>query len=260
MDSRLEKVKHVFLDMDGTIYNGSVLFPTTIPFLDFLTSRGIGYTFVSNNSSRSTAEYIAHMEHFGIPVTAENFYTSADYAIDYLKQNYPEYRRVYVLGVKSLKKTFEDAGFVMDDEKPDAVVVGFDRELTFERLCKAAYFLRCGVPGFATHPDLFCPTNEPTWLVDCGAMTACLELSTNTKIHVLGKPDPGMLRAAAARKGFTADQVLMAGDRLSTDIALGQYAGAVTCQILPCADFNPPPEIKPDFVLNNLGELQALWQ
>ncbi len=260
MDQRLKKIRQVFLDMDGTIYKGNVLFPTTIPFLDFLKSKGIGYTFLSNNSSRSTAEYMAHMEHFGIPVTADNFYTSTNYAIDYLQQNHPDCRKVYVLGVASLRQSFADAGFILDKEKPDAVVVGFDRELTYERLCRAAYFLRCGIPGFATHPDVFCPTNEPTWLVDCGAITACLEKATNTKIHVLGKPDPGMLRAAAAKKGTPIDQCLMAGDRLSTDIALGQYAGAVTCQILPSADFDVPPDIKPDFVLNNLGELQALWQ
>lgn len=81
------------------------------------------------------------------------------------------------------------------------MIVGFDSLLTYETLCRAAWFLRKGVPGFATHPDAYCPTDRSTWLVDCGAITACLECATGKKLRVLGKPDPGMLREAANRRG-----------------------------------------------------------
>ncbi len=261
MSSKLSDVRQVFLDMDGTIYHGGVLFPTTIPFLDFLTGRGIGYTFLSNNSSYGHEEYIARLAAFGISTGKDNFYISTDYAIDYLKRNHPELKRVFILGMPCLARAFEAAGFRIDEVSPQAVIVGFDRELTYRRLCRAAWFLRQGVPGFATHPDVFCPTDQPDWLVDCGAVTACLEKSTNTKIKVLGKPDPGMLTEAAARKNTPAGQVMMIGDRLATDIALGQNAGAVTCHIFtPGADLIVPDNIKADFTVKNLGELQKIWE
>ena len=257
----LTRVRQVFLDMDGTIYHGSELFPTTIPFLDFLKSNGIGYAFLSNNSSYGHEDYMARLARFGSETGPENFYISTDYAIDYLKRNHPEIRRIYPLGMPCMTAMFEEAGFEVDDASPQAVIVGFDRLLTYEHLCRAAWFLRRGVIGFATHPDVFCPTDEPTWLVDCGAITACLEKATNTKLKVLGKPDPGMLREAAARKGVSVENVLMCGDRLATDIAIGVNAGAVTCQIVtPGADLIVPDGIVPDYAVKDLGGLQAIWQ
>ena len=74
MEQRLKNVRQVFLDMDGTIYHGSRLYPTTIPFLNFLKSRGIGYKFLSNNSSFSTAEYVSKLGRLGIDAAADEFY------------------------------------------------------------------------------------------------------------------------------------------------------------------------------------------
>lgn len=260
MHPRLSAIRHVFLDMDGTIYHGSELFPTTIPFLEFLKHRGIGYTFLSNNSSYGPEEYIARLAGFGISTGPEHFYISTDYAIDYLKRNHPEIQRIHPFGMPCMEKAFAAAGYRIDSETPQAVIIGFDRTLTYEKLCRAAWFLRNGIPGFATHPDVYCPTDQKTWLVDCGAITACLERAANVRIQVLGKPDPGMLREAAARKHTPVEQVLMIGDRLATDMALGKNAGALTCHILtPGADLVPPDNIIPDLAVGNLGELQQIW-
>jgi len=260
MQGLLKNVRHVFLDMDGTIYHGGVLFPTTRPFLAFLEGKGIGYTFLSNNSSYGHREYMERLAKFGIAARPEQFYISTDYTIDYLRRKHPEYSRFFVLGMPCLREMFEEAGFECVEENPQAVVVGFDRSLTYERLCRCAWFLRQGVPGFATHPDVFCPTDAPTWLVDCGAITACLETATNTRLTVLGKPDPGMLREASVRLGLDVRNTLMVGDRLATDMSLGLNAGAVTCHIVtPGADLVPPPGIHPDYAVANLGELQSQW-
>lgn len=257
----LAKVKQVFLDMDGTIYHGGHLYPTTIPFLTFLKEHGIGYRFLSNNSSFSTAEYAAKLNRLGIPATEDMFYISTDYTIDYLKGNHPEIRRVFVLGMPCIYPAFEAAGFTVTEEAPDAVIVAFDRQLTYERLCRAAYFMKKGLPGFATHPDVFCPTDQETFLVDCGAFIACLETATGCKLKVLGKPDPGFLRAAAARCGADPGETLMAGDRLSTDIRLGIQAGAMTCRVAgPGADTTFVPGVEADITVDNLGELLPLWE
>ena len=257
----LAAVKQVFLDMDGTIYEGGRLFPTTVPFLRFLKNRGVGYAFLSNNSSFSKAQYVDKITRIGIPCTEDDFYISTDYTIDYLHRHHPETKRIYLLGMKCIFPQFEQAGFVIDEEDPQAVIVAFDRELVYERVCRAAWFLRRGVPGFATHPDPFCPTDRPTWLVDCGAITKMLETATNTKLKVLGKPDPGLIVEAARRRGATPDQALMVGDRLSTDIAVGVNAGAVTCHITGTNnDLIVPEGIVPDFAVRNLGELQEIWE
>ena len=258
----LNKIRQVFLDMDGTIYHGRTLYPTTLPFLRFLEGRGIGYTFLSNNSSRSLKEYVKKLSGMGIETDEEHFYTSTEYCIDYLGKNHPEIRRLYVLGMESIFPAFETAGYEIDDRTPQAVIAAFDRSLTYEKLCRAAWFLKQGVPGFATHPDVFCPGNEPyCFLVDCGAITKALETATGVKLKVLGKPDPGILLAAAARRNVSIDACLMAGDRLATDIAVGVNAGAMTCRVNgPGADLTPAEGVVPDLEVRDLGELQKMWE
>ena len=257
---KLSRVRHVFLDMDGTIYKGNHLFPTTVPFLEFLREGGIAYTFLSNNSSVSVEEYASKLKHLGIAAEPGEFYTSTEYAIDYLRRHHPEIRKIFLLGMASIVPAFLEAGFEFDDGNPEAVIAAFDRTLTYDKLCRAAYFLHRGVPGFATHPDVFCPTDQETWLVDCGAITKALEVSTGKTIKVLGKPDPGMLRAAAARHGVHPGECLMIGDRLSTDIALGVNAGALTCRILSAdSEHTDVSGIVPDYAVRDLGELQEIW-
>ncbi len=258
---KIRNIRQVFLDMDGTIYHGNTLFSSTKPFLHFLQERQINYAFLSNNSSYSTTQYIDKLQKMGLTVTADKFYVSTDYLIDYLRLNYPSYKKIFLLGVAGIRPIFEAEGFTLVEDHPDAVAVAFDRELTYERLCRAAYFIKQGVPGFATHPDPFCPTDQPTFLPDCGALTACLETATGSRLSVLGKPDPGMLQAAAKRYKVAINGCLMIGDRLATDIAAGVNAGCATCRITgPGSDQTDVAGIVPDWSFDDLWQLQIFWQ
>jgi len=257
------KIRQVFLDMDGTIYEGSRLFDCTLPFLGFLRERGIGYAFITNNSSYSTPEYVAKLERMKVPAKAENFYTSTDFTIDYLKERHPEIHTLYWFGMPEPGRHLTDAGFELVDENtvPDAVLLGFDRDVTYAKLCRSAYLLQQGVPGFATHPDPVCPSDLPTCLIDCGAITHCLEYATGVKLKVLGKPQPDMLRLAAQRRGLVPEQCMMVGDRLKTDIAVGRNANAYTAWI---SDVPFVPELeeakRPHLTVASLAVLQQIWK
>src|ERR1035437_3592389 len=162
----LRKIRHVALDMDGTIYNGASLFGTTIPFLALLKNLGIGHTFLTNNPSKSTAEYLAHLSKMSIKATAEQLYTSTHASIDFLKNKWPQVRRLFVLGTPGLGEELAAAGFTLTTDNPkdcpDAVLVGFDTTLTYARLCRAAWWIKQGRPYFATNPDRVCPPNQTT--------------------------------------------------------------------------------------------------
>ena len=90
MNRRLNKIRHVALDMDGTIYKGGTLFATTDPFLELLGKLGIGYTFLTNNPSKSVTDYLSHLEELGIPATQEQLYTSAQATIEFLHEKWPD--------------------------------------------------------------------------------------------------------------------------------------------------------------------------
>ena len=231
------KIKHVALDMDGTIYLGSQLFPFTHAFLQTLTDNGIGYSFLTNNPTRSLADYILKLRKLGIEATDEEVYTTAVATIEYLKAQMPDVKRLYVVGTPSMMREFEEAGFELapaeTDTLPDALIVAFDTTLTYEKLCHASWLASQRIPYIATNPDRVCPTDQPTVLVDCGSLCQCIEHATGrTPDLVIGKPNPDMLSGICRRYGLKPDEVAMCGDRIYTDVATARNAGALGVLVL----------------------------
>lgn len=264
MDVRLSRIRHVALDMDGTLYLGKQLFPWTLDFLKTLRDKGIGYTFLTNNPTRSVADYLAKLAGMGIEASEDNMLTTSLAAIDYIKQQWPQARRLFMLGTPSMVSQFGKAGFSAcsdsADDRPDVLVVAFDTTLTYERLCRAAWWASQGVPYIATNPDRVCPTEHPTVLVDCGSLQKCIEAATGrAPDKVLGKPDPEMLLGIMRRHGLRPEEVAMVGDRLYTDIAMARNAGAMgilvlsgetTLEMVEAGDF------KPDLIFDNVGKMK----
>ena len=237
LQERLGRIRHVALDMDGTIYMGMTLFDYTRPFLQRLRELGITYSFLTNNPSTSIADYLHKLEGMGITATEEEMYTTALATIDYIRSHYPEARRLYLLGTPSMIGEFERAGFEATtdsaDDRPDVVVVAFDKTLEYSRLCRAAWWVQQGLPYIATNPDRVCPTDLPTVLVDCGSICKCIEHATGRRPDiVLGKPDPNMLTGVQSRYGVRPDEVAMVGDRIYTDIEMAHNAGAFGVLVL----------------------------
>ena len=266
---RLSHIRHVALDMDGTIYMGQSLFPYTRPFLQSLREMGISYSFLTNNPSTSIADYLKKLAGMGIEATKEEMYTTALATIDYIRTRYPDARRLFILGTPSMTEEFVRAGFEPTaqsaDDRPDAVVVAFDKTLEYDRLCRAAYWVQQGLPYVATNPDRVCPTDQPTVLVDCGSICKCIEHATGRQPDiVLGKPDPTMLAGVQTRYGVSADEVAMVGDRIYTDIEMAFNAGAFGVLVLSgetTLDVADKAPRQPDLIAENisvLGELLAL--
>lgn len=231
------RIRHVALDMDGTIYLGSQLFPWTKGFLQKLTDNGIGYSFLTNNPTRSLDDYVKKLHGMGIEATRDEVYTTAVATIDYIKTHFPQVRRLFVLGTPSMIGEFEAAGFEMcaddPDDRPDVLVVAFDTTLVYPRLCRASWWAAQGVPYIATNPDRVCPTDQPVILVDCGSICACIEHATGRKPDiVIGKPNPDMLRGIMDRYGYRPDEIAMCGDRIYTDVAMARNAGALGVLVL----------------------------
>lgn len=231
------KIRHVALDMDGTIYLGSTLFPFTKSFLSGLDELGITYSFLTNNPTRSIGDYIAKLARLGIEATPENMYTTAVATIDYIKAKMPEVKRLYVVGTPSMEAEFERAGFELtpDDaaELPECLVLAFDTTLTYGKLCRAAYLASKGIPYIATNPDRVCPTDQETVLVDCGSLIKAIEHATGRYPDlVIGKPNPDMLSGIRYRYGLEADEIAMCGDRIYTDVAMAVNAGALGVLVL----------------------------
>ena len=237
MKRGLQHIRHLALDMDGTIYKGSTLFDFTRPFLNSLTEMGIGYTFLTNNPSKSVKDYLIKLKGLGIEADETQLYTSTQCTIEYLKQHYPTATRIFPLGTPSMFEEFKRAGYTICEDshldEPEIVVVAFDMTLTFSRLGRAAWWINNGKPFIATNPDYICPTDQPSVWVDCGALCDCLKSATGRGPDaVLGKPHPNMLRGILERHELKPSELGMVGDRTYTDMEMARRAGAAGMLVL----------------------------
>lgn len=263
---QLARIKHVALDMDGTIYMGSNIFPFTIPFLNRLKSMGITYSFLTNNPSKSIDDYLKKLAKMGINATKEEIYNTTIATIDYIHAHYPDARKIFFLGTPSMISQFEDVGFISTadsaEDKPDIIVAAFDMTLQYSRLCRAAWWISQNIPYIATNPDRVCPTNEKTILVDCGSICKCLESATGKQPDItLGKPDPNMLLGIQQQMHLKPEEIAMVGDRIYTDIAMAHNANAFGCLVLSgetTIEIAKQAPRQPDLIVQNIWELGEL--
>lgn len=263
---RLRNIRHVALDMDGTIYNGSTLFPFTVSFLQSLRELGIEYSFLTNNPSKSIDDYLSHLKDMGIVATRSELYTTALASIEYLRKNHPEVKRLFILGTPSMISEFEAAGFepTQNDptDTPDAVVIGFDSTLEYSRLCRAAWWISKGLLYVATNPDRVCPTDEPVILLDCGSICAALKHATGkTPDVVIGKPNPRMLDGIIQNHNLHPSQIAMVGDRIYTDLKMAHDAKTLGVLVLSgetTLEVAEQSDIKPDIIAKDLSEFEQM--
>ena len=259
--SLLTKIKCFLMDMDGTIYLGNQLLPGAKDWLDLLDRLGLAYYFLTNNSSRSRVEYAQKLTRLGLDISEEVIFTSGEATAIYLQDSLPG-ASLYVVGTVPLIREFERHGIKINNSDPDAVVLGFDTTLTYDKLWKLCDLVVAGKPYIATHPDINCPT-ETGFKPDIGAMIELIATSTGRRPDiVVGKPNAPLVTALAEKTGFPLDAHCMVGDRLYTDIALGKW-GIITALVLSgetrAQDLAGSP-FKPNFIVQGIEEMKDLLQ
>lgn len=224
----MAKYKGYFIDLDGTIYQGTKQFPAGKRFIERLQASGTDYLFVTNNSTK-TPEMVAQnlTENHGITTTSAQVYTSAMATADYLA-TLPEIKRVLVIGENGLRTAVAQKGFeIVTNEPADAVVMGIDRQFTYDRLVQATFAIQHGAKFIATNVDTNLPT-EAGLQPGAGSLIAALQTATQTEPVVIGKPFAVIMDGALALTGHTKDEVIMVGDNYNTDILAGINAGIDT--------------------------------
>ena len=183
----LRQAQGFILDMDGTFFLGERLLPGGLEFLALLNRLNLPFSFLTNNTSRSQADYVTKLTGFGVQEADARVFTAGDAAIRYLREHF-DGKGICLIGTRSLRKDFRAAGVRLEERKPAAVVLGYDTELTYAKLVRLCAFVRQGLPYFATHADVNCPTPRGP-IPDVGAMMALVEKSTGgCRIKSSGSP------------------------------------------------------------------------
>ena len=255
----ISRINLFLFDMDGTLYLGNHLYDFTMELLQTIRSKGKKYLFMTNNSSRSVADYVKKLEKLGIAATEEDFITSSQATAYYLKLHHSG-ARLYVCGTNSLKEELRREGFVVTEnlEEVDCIVMGFDTELTFKKLEDVSKLLLTGdYPYIATNPDYVCPTEFGS-VPDCGSVCDMIYNATGKRPVVIGKPTALMPELAMRRHSFGREETAVIGDRIYTDIKSGLNAGITGILVMSgettreILDASPD---KPHLVLQDAGEM-----
>jgi len=256
----LSRMKLFLFDMDGTLYLGDRIFNFTQELLDTIRAQGKKYLFVTNNSSRSVDDYVRKLAKMGIPAAREDFMTSSQ-ATAYYLHKYHEGKTLYVCGTESLKAELRSEGFLVttDLAQVECIVMGFDTELTFQKLHDVSYLLLTNkdIPYIATNPDLVCPTEFGS-VPDCGSICIGIKNATGREPVVIGKPSPLMAELALERFSVPKESACVIGDRIYTDVKSGLNAGITGILVM---SGETTPEIlaespdKPHLVLQSAAEI-----
>ncbi len=250
-------LRGIILDMDGVLWRDSRPIGNLPSLFEKIRSAGIKVTLATNNATQDTSQYIEKLHRFGVSLDPSQVINSANAAVFYLKQHFPQGGQVYVVGESGLVNTLKESGFIHGEGDVLAVVAGLDRQFTYQKLMRANAFIRSGALFVGTNPDVTFPT--PDGLVPgAGSIVSAIQVASETQPVIVGKPAPHMLELAMQRMGTTPEDTLVIGDRLDTDIAGGQSLGCPTALVL--TGVSSPEQAKawlpaPDFIAPNLTDL-----
>ena len=255
-DASLDGIEVVFLDLDGTLYLGNQLVEGALDFLSRLKGTGIRRFFLSNNTSRSVAQYVEKLPGMGVPATSDDVLLSTHDLLSWLSVN--GVTQTYLVGTSGMRQMLEDAGVSTDSTDPQYVVLGYDTEITYEKLSTASVHLHRGVPMVASHPATVCPSPDGG-LPDTGAYMELFEAATGVRPeHVCGKPNAGMILHKVESLGLRPEQCALIGDRLYTDMEMADRAGVHGVRVLSgeatMEAFEAAPQA-PSLVVGSVDEL-----
>ena len=221
----------VISDMDGVIYRGTGLIPGAQQFIDRLRASGAGLVFLTNNSEQTPLDLVRKLAGLDIHgLTEANFITSAMATAQFLATQKPN-GTAYVVGGGALSAALYDVGYSITDVAADYVVVGKTASFGFQMLRKAAELIGAGAKFIGTNPDMVDPVEGGTEPA-AGALLASIEAATGMRPYIVGKPNSLMMIYARRMLGVPAEDCVMIGDRMDTDIVGGLEAGMQTCLVL----------------------------
>jgi 4-nitrophenyl phosphatase len=228
-------IKALIIDMDGVIWKADTPIGDLAKTFNRIRERGMKFVFATNNGTKTADQYVARLKSFGVDVEPWQVITSAQAAAHGLSQKFPRGTKVFMIGEDGVRLALEEKGFeilsVEDAPAAEAVVMGIDRQINFQKMAEATLLVRRGIPFYVTNPDKTFPTPRGE-IPGAGAWYSIIVTASNVEPTVAGKPFPFLMELALEKLGTTNKETLVVGDRLETDIAAGQAVGCPTALVL----------------------------
>jgi NagD protein len=213
-------------DMDGVLWHEGKAIPGAPELIKKWLEAETKFLVLTNNSIYTPHDLSIRLKSGGLNVPESLIYTSAMATADFLNHQSPK-STAYVIGENGLITAMHEIGYVFTESKPEYVVLGETRNLSFDSLTKAARFINAGSKFIATNPDATGPSKDGV-LLATGSVAALLTRATGKDPYIVGKPNPMMFRSAMRKIGAHSETTAMIGDRMDTDVVAGIEAGLHT--------------------------------
>ncbi len=228
-------IKSLIIDMDGVIWKADSPIGDLTSIFKRIRERGIKFVFATNNSTKTPGQYVERLNGFGVEVEPWQVVTSSQGAAHAVAQTFPPGTKVFAIGEDGVRMALEEKGFeilsVENAPQAQAVVMGIDRNITFQKAAEATLLVRRGIPFYVTNTDKTFPTPRGE-IPGAGSWISIITTATDVQPIVAGKPFPFLMNLSLEKLGTKAEETLVVGDRLETDIAAGQAVGCPTALVL----------------------------
>ena len=251
----MKNYRGYLIDLDGTMYRGTERIMEAVEFVQKLHEKQIPYLFVTNNSSRTPAQVAEKLSEFDIPATEQQVFTTSQATANYI-YDLKKDATVNVIGEEGIRQALEEKGFQFTGENAEYVVIGIDRDISYEKLAVACLAVRNGATFISTNGDIAIPT-ERGLLPGNGSLTSVISVSTNTKPIFIGKPESIIMDQALKVLGTNKEETLMVGDYYDTDILAGINAGIDTLIVhtgVTTREHLTGYEVQPTYAVDSLKE------
>ncbi|MBL8063132.1 MAG: HAD-IIA family hydrolase [Anaerolineales bacterium] len=252
-------IKALILDMDGVIWKSDAPIGDLPATFNRIRERGLKFVFATNNGTKTPEEYQEKLRDLGVEVETSQVVTSALGIAFMLSQTFPRGTKVFMIGEDGIRVALEEKGFevlsVENAPQAQAVVMGIDRGISFQKIAEATLLVRAGIPFYTTNTDRTFPTPRGE-IPGSGAWLSVVTTATGVQPNVAGKPFPYLMELALERLGTTKEETLVVGDRLETDIAAGQAVGCPTAFVLSgVSKLEEAAAWKPSIIADDLWKL-----
>lgn len=227
-------MKGFIFDLDGTLYLGESMIEGAAEAVQALRDRGDRVVFLTNKPIATRLSYAEKLTKMGIPATLDDVLNSSQIVAKYLQKHMKPSDRIYVIGEEPIHEELREHGipYTLEINDLDYVILSWDRQFTYDKLNYLYQAYMNGAKVIASNPDMTCPTDFGQ-IPDTGAIIAALEAITGKPIDfVAGKPSLIAAEAAAEQLGLPVESCYMVGDRLDTDIKMGNDAGMNSVLVL----------------------------
>ncbi|NLF52372.1 MAG: HAD-IIA family hydrolase [Leptolinea sp.] len=253
-------IQGLILDMDGVLYQGNEPLGNLPDLFAAIKEHGLRVIMATNNAIRNSDEHREKMRSFGVDLEPWQVINSMQVVVELLKHRFPDGGPIFSVASPSTMKAFEEAGYYNDEKNAQAVIVGLDRHVTYEKIEIATLLIRSGLLYIGTNPDASFPTPKGQ-LPGAGSIIAAVTTASGVEPLFAGKPEPAMYEICMERLGTTPETTLAIGDRLDTDILGGNRAGCRTGLVM--SGVTSPDDLahwepKPDLVADDLWKMLGL--